>query len=84
MTCREFVEFLMDYHNGEVSPEQRRVFEEHLAECDNCVAYLQNYRETIRLGRGVFGRPEDPVPADVPEDLVQAILAATRSTGAST
>jgi anti-sigma factor RsiW len=83
MTCREFVGFLMDYLNGEVSPQQRQAFEEHLAECDNCVAYLQNYRETIRLGQGVFGRPDDPVPADVPEDLVQAILAVTRQTSTS-
>jgi anti-sigma factor RsiW len=76
MTCRDFITFLLEYRSGELSPEQRREFDAHLAECPWCVAYLNTYEQTIRLGKAAFAEPEAAVPADVPEELVQAILAA--------
>jgi anti-sigma factor RsiW len=76
MTCRTFIEFLMEYLDGELPPEERAVFDEHLAECPWCVAYLQNYRQTIRLEREALADDRAPVPGDAPEELVQAILAA--------
>lgn len=80
MTCREFVEFLWRYIEDGLRSEEREVFDEHLAKCPHCVKYLQSYRETTRIGRSVFANGEDPVPADVPEDLVQAILTARTRT----
>ena len=76
MNCREFVEFLMEYLDGELPGRQRGVFEEHMADCPSCVTYLETYRETVRLGGALCADPADPVPEDVPENLVQAILAA--------
>jgi len=52
------------------------MFDHHLTLCRNCVRYLAQYRETIAAGRAAFQDPEAAVPADVPEDLVRAILAA--------
>jgi anti-sigma factor RsiW len=79
MTCRELVDFLMDYLNGELPAEQQRSFDEHLAECQDCVEYVRTYQETIRLGRQVCA-DDHTCHADVPEDLVRAILnARTRS-----
>ena len=76
MTCRELVEFLMAYIDGELPEADRRTFEAHLSDCAQCAAYLRSYRETVRLGRAAFADPDEPVPPDVPEQLVQAILAA--------
>jgi anti-sigma factor RsiW len=76
MTCRDFITFLLEYRSGELSPEQRREFDAHLAECPWCVAYLNTYEQSIRLGKLAFADPEAALPADVPEELVQAILAA--------
>jgi len=78
MTCREFVAFIMDYLAGALSVSERQDFEEHLAECEDCVAYLQNYQTTVALGKAAFPASDEPLPADVPEQLVQAILAARR------
>ena len=78
MTCRELVDFLGAYLGGELSAEVRRRFDEHLATCPECSAYLETYRTTVRLARGAFRDPDAPVPADVPADLVKAILAARR------
>jgi anti-sigma factor RsiW len=80
MTCREFIEFLRAYLSGELSESERSVFEAHLAECPDCVAYLESYGATLTLGKAAYAATDDPVPADVPEELVQAILAA-RKTG---
>jgi anti-sigma factor RsiW len=78
MTCREVTEFLSEYLSGDLPSAQRAAFETHLEICPACVTYLQSYRDTVALGKRVFGHPDDPVADDVPEDLVQAILAARR------
>ncbi len=81
MTCRELVDFLMDYLEGKLGAEERLVFEGHLDDCPMCGDYLDSYKETIRLGKSLCDDPDGPVPTDVPEELVRGILAAreTRS-----
>lgn len=79
MTCREFADFIMDYLSAELPPETRAHFDHHLDICENCRRYLASYEQTVKLGRRAFEDDDAPVPADVPQDLVQAILAARRS-----
>jgi anti-sigma factor RsiW len=76
MTCRQLTEFIIDYRSGALRPDVHAQFEAHLAECSDCVAYLKTYEDTVRLARGAFAVPDDPIPAEVPEKLVHAILAA--------
>lgn len=76
MTCQELVEFLMDYLDGALPEPQRTCFEEHLAECPDCVAYLATYQEAVRLGKAVCAEERESVPPDVLEELVQAVLTA--------
>ena len=76
MTCRDLVEFLSEYLSGELAAAERAEFEAHLAACPACVAYLDTYQKTILLGKASYACREDPVPDEVPEQLVQAILAA--------
>jgi len=75
MTCRELVEFLAGYLASELAPEVRRVFETHLADCPECATYLRGYADAIRLARA-SAETDDAVPAEVPERLVRAIVAA--------
>jgi anti-sigma factor RsiW len=77
MTCRELADFLMAYLDGELEEGERRVFDEHLEMCPPCKDYLVTYRECVKAGRQVC-RGEESAPADVPEALVQAILAARK------
>jgi anti-sigma factor RsiW len=74
MTCREFVEFLWRYIDNELPQAERTAFDDHLAKCPHCVKYLQQYQDTIRIGKAAVVASTDPVPAEVPEDLIQAIL----------
>lgn len=79
MTCREFTEFIYSYLEGEASAAERQVFEAHIGECPPCLAYLDTYRKTVAIGKAVCEEPEGPVPDDVPEELVRAVLAARRA-----
>jgi anti-sigma factor RsiW len=72
MTCREVIEFLLEYLSDELNAEQRVIFEAHLAVCPPCIRYIENYKHTMHMTRIVCRCAEDPVP----DELVRAILAA--------
>jgi len=79
LTCREFIAFIIDYLDGELDARQSSLFETHLDECPDCVHYLESYRATSVLAAQAMTQPSLPVPDDVPEDLVRAVLAARRA-----
>ena len=72
MNCRECTDFLIDYLNGDLPAAQQRIFEGHLELCPPCLAYLESYRATLKLGELVREEPAEPLP----EAMVHAILAA--------
>jgi anti-sigma factor RsiW len=76
MTCRELAEFLWKYLEENLSESERARFDAHLGECPHCVAYLKTYRQTIAITREGFPCGDAAVPAEVPEDLLKAVLAA--------
>lgn len=78
ITCRELIEFLMDYLDGRVEPERARVFDAHMSVCRSCRNYLETYKRTVDMGRVAVGVDEAVAPGSVPQGLVRAILAARR------
>ena len=69
MPCRELVELITDYLEDRLSPADRIRFEAHLAECEPCATYLEQFRETIRaLGR----LPEETLSSDARAALIAA------------
>jgi anti-sigma factor (TIGR02949 family) len=75
MTCQQLVDFIMSYLENELPQDQRAEFDRHMAACHSCVDYLKTYEKTVLLARSCA---DDPVPEDVPESLVQAILEARK------
>lgn len=75
ITCRELIDFLDRYVDGELPAPMRAKFEEHLEVCEACVEYLHSYRETIRLA-GEAWKDDELAIEDVPTQLIDAILAA--------
>jgi len=49
MPCQELVEVVTDYLDGALSAPDRVRFEAHLADCDACRDYVDQFRETISL-----------------------------------
>ncbi len=74
ITCREFEEFILRYLDDELEPRQKKLFEWHLRLCRECREYLAAYRRTVEIGKNVLGSENGPVPDDVPEDLIKAVL----------
>jgi len=69
MTCREMVELVTAYLEGRLAAEERARFDEHLAVCEGCQAYLDEMRGTLRaLGR----LPEDRLSPQARETLLAA------------
>jgi predicted anti-sigma-YlaC factor YlaD len=77
MTCEQIADFLMDYVSGELPEPTRLVFDDHLRVCTDCRNYLDGYRKAIALGKTVMTEPA-AVVAEIPEQLVRAILTARR------
>jgi anti-sigma factor RsiW len=71
----------MDYMTGELPTAERALFERHLQRCPHCPEYLRQYEDSVRAGRRAFEALDEDVPLSVPDELVQAILQATRRQG---
>jgi predicted anti-sigma-YlaC factor YlaD len=78
MTCREVLDFLMSYLDGDLPPDVEARFREHLAACPQCVDYLSSYELTVRLEKATWEAKHPPCEY-IPEALIQAILAARRT-----
>jgi anti-sigma factor RsiW len=69
MTCREFVELATDYLEGRLAGAERERFDDHLALCPGCQAYMENLEATLRaLGR----IPEESLSAAARAELLYA------------
>ena len=79
MTCREFADFIADFLDGALPEPERLAFERHLGKCANCTRYLESYRASVALGKRAFADGDDAGPIDVPQELVDAILRARRT-----
>jgi anti-sigma factor RsiW len=69
MNCRQVVELMTDYLEGALSAVDRARFEQHIAGCDGCTAYLAQ----LRMTRTIMGRlADEPVPPAVEKELLEA------------
>jgi anti-sigma factor RsiW len=71
VTCQDLVAFMLDYVDETLPPDVRARFDAHLAECEDCQAYLKDYRVTIDLTREAAAHEDPP---SMPDALVRAIV----------
>jgi anti-sigma factor RsiW len=68
MACKELVELVTEYLEGTLPAIDRQRFDDHLKDCDPCVTYLDQMRQTIRtLGR----LTAESLPEDAKQDLLR-------------
>ena len=79
ITCQQLIDFIASYRDNELTPDERSEFDRHLSVCPSCVAYLKTYEQTVLLAKASAG---DPVPDEIPELLVKAILEARNKSDA--
>lgn len=78
MTCRECLDFILGYLEGDLPADERETFERHLAHCPPCECYLRQYKATVSATKAAFSEPSEHLPGDVPEELIAAILHSRR------
>lgn len=76
MTCQQITQFLLDYLEGELPQDVRVSFEAHVEACVDCRNYIDGYRKTVSLSKSAM---QEPIPENIPEPLVRAIVAAAAS-----
>lgn len=70
LDCNVLVELVTDYFEHALDRGTRQAFEAHLTECDGCVNYVEQMRETVRI----TGRlRQDDLPAEVRAALLAAL-----------
>ena len=72
VTCEQATVLLLDYITGTLDPVTTLVLERHLERCDDCVAFLQTYKETIRATRMLR---YDDIPAELQRRLLHTLHA---------
>lgn len=76
LTCRQIIDFVQAFLDGELPPREQAIFELHLTICPDCVNYLKSYRTTRALSK--LAGEDEPTASTIPDDLIQAILAARK------
>ena len=71
MSCKEFVELVTEYFEGELSDQDAQRFDKHIDDCVWCGRYLEQMRVTITT----VGRIEED---DISPDAKDALLHAFR------
>jgi anti-sigma factor RsiW len=67
VSCKELLEILNDYLDGELVVEQRQTIEFHMTGCKDCTIRVETYRQTVRLAKAL---PRcDSLPPAVEERL---------------
>lgn len=76
LTCVQFEKLIHDYQDESLSPRERRIFDLHMELCPMCRVYVASYLRTIELERQVCAADDAAASAEVPQELVDAILKA--------
>ena len=70
-TCKDAIELLLAYLEGELPETQRAALEEHLGACAPCVEFVATYRRTPDLCKKAL-------QATMPKDLADSLKAFLR------
>ena len=69
--CREVLDLLSDYVDGELAPETREALDRHLGACPPCEQFLRTFRTTREVCR-------ESLAEEMPEELRSRLRAFLR------
>ena len=71
-SCKDSTNHLMDFLDGEMSPEEEAHLQEHLSGCPPCVDFLRTYRATPGLCKKALARQ---MPQELSSKLTEYLRA---------
>ena len=69
--CKECLELLHDYIEGELSAEVHASFEDHFEDCPPCIVFLNTYKSAIHMSQTTL--KSNDIPDIVKERLKEFI-----------
>ena len=60
LCCKECLDLLYDYLEGNLDNPTKTSLEEHFQDCPPCIAFLKTYKSTSQLCRETLGNQEIP------------------------
>jgi anti-sigma factor RsiW len=75
-TCKDSINLLMNFLDGELSQEETQHLREHLQGCSPCVDFLRTYRATPGLCKRAMAAR---MPQEVSEKLTEYLRAKIKS-----
>jgi len=74
--CLEIFERLSEYLDGELSPQDCAHIQEHIRDCEPCIAFVESLKTSIRASRKL--RSQETV-RELPESTREKLKAAWRA-----
>ncbi len=74
MICREFVNLIPAFRDGELSDTNRQSFVQHSWKCGRCSNYLKGYELTVSAIKRLREDSLDPSEITMPRSVVSRIL----------
>jgi anti-sigma factor RsiW len=74
--CLEVFERLSEYLDGELSPQECAEMQEHIRDCEPCVAFVESLKTSIRAAGEL--RTEEPV-RELPDEARDKLKAACKT-----
>ena len=62
MRCKEIIDLLGEYLDGDLDSETAKALEAHLSDCRPCVSFVNTYRGTITASRKLL---EEEIPPEL-------------------
>lgn len=71
-SCQQLIEFCLDFLDGSLPEQERRLFQHHLGDCSDCVAFFETYRRTPEVSREAFALQMPPSVKEAVRSFLRA------------
>ena len=69
--CKECLDLLYDYLEGELNLESTKSLEEHFEDCPPCISFLNTYKSSTKICRDTLNQIE--IPEGVRDSLLKVL-----------
>jgi hypothetical protein len=66
ISCKQLIEFCLDYIEGALPTEESARFRRHLSQCPDCEIFFETYQKTPQVSRDAL---ETQIPPSVRESV---------------
>jgi len=60
MDCHTYIDLMTEYMEGDLSAEERELWERHFADCEGCKQFFESFRSSVQLVNYLKTQPAPP------------------------